>query len=161
MSKLIPVHGGHFAEIDDDDFGLVSRLKWHVMKGQNTIYAVTNVRREDGGYSTVPMHRMINKTPQGLHTDHIDGNGLNNRRANLRTATRTQNARNRAPNKGSVSAFKGVHWNKRKRRWIASIRVDKKSIFLGQHRDEASAAEAYACAALQYFGEFARTSKGK
>lgn len=160
MSKLIPVHGGYFAEIDDDDFGIVSPFKWHAMKGRNTVYAATNVRREGGGYSTVAMHRMINETPKGLHTDHIDGNGLNNQRANLRTATRTQNAHNRAPNKGSVSAFKGVHWNKRKRRWIASIRVKKKSIFLGQHKDEASAAAAYDRAATQYFGEFARTSKG-
>jgi hypothetical protein len=158
--KLIPLTQGRFAKVDDEDFERISALSWHVMKGRNTIYAGTNVRRPGGGYSSVGMHRMINETPPGFHTDHIDGDGLNNTRANLRTATRAQNGQNRSPNKGAVSPFKGVHWNRRKRRWVASIRVNKKSVFLGLHQSEESAAEAYARAAAQYFGEFARTESG-
>lgn len=158
--KLVSIHGGYFAQVDDEDFEWVSAIRWHIMRGRKTVYAATNVRREGGGYRTVAMHRMINRTPQGLHTDHIDGNGLNNTRANLRTATRTQNGQNRSPNNGAVSAFKGVHWNRRKGRWVASIRVNKKSVYLGMHRSEVEAAAAYSRAAEQYFGEFARINEG-
>jgi len=155
--KLVPVHGGYFAQVDDEDYERISALRWHIAKGQNTVYASTNVRR-DGGYSSVGMHRMVNETPAGLHTDHIDGNGLNNTRANLRTATRVQNARNRQPNKNAASNYKGVCWNKRKRRWVASIRVNKTAIFLGLFKEERDAAAAYERAASEHFGEFARLS---
>lgn len=158
--KLISVHGGHFAKVDDEDFDMLSQMRWHAMRGVSTVYAATNVKRENGRYGTVAMHRIVNKTPHGLDTDHIDGDGLNNIRANLRIATRTENGRNRAPNRGGTSAAKGVYWNKRKRRWIASIRVNKVLVFLGQHRSEDDAAAAYANAAKQYFGEFARTENG-
>jgi hypothetical protein len=158
--KSIPVAGGYFALVDDEDYEEMSKLRWHTAKGRKTIYASTNVKRETGGYSSVGMHRMINKTPAGFHTDHIDGDGLNNQRSNLRTASRTENARNRSPNTGCASQFKGVHWNKRKRRWVASIRVNKKSVFLGLHKSEQAAADAYSRAASQYFGEFARTQSG-
>lgn len=158
--KLIPVHGGHFTQVDDDDFEWLSSFTWHTMKGHNTIYAATNMKRDGGGYSTAVMHRMVNRTPRGLHTDHIDGDGLNNTKANLRTATRTENARNRAPNRTGTSKAKGVHWNKRKQRWVASIRVNKNLMFLGLHKSEQAAAAAYAEAAAHHFGEFARITKG-
>lgn len=158
--KAIDLPGGKQAIVDDEDYaGLLAR-SWHLQAGCGTFYAVTNMPRPGGGYSTVGMHRLINNTPPGMHTDHIDGDGLNNTRANLRTATRQQNMRNRKPNAASTSSLKGVYWRANRRRWLASIRVDGKLKLLGMFKDEAEAGRAYDAAAREHFGEFARTNGG-
>lgn len=131
------------------------------MKGVNTLYATTNMPRPGGGYSTVGMHAIINRTPKGFDTDHRDGDGLNNTRANLRTATRAENGRNRSKSRtGGTSRFKGVHWDKQKSRWRSSIRVNGRLFHVGLFFDEAEAAAAYDAAALEHFGEFAKPSQG-
>lgn len=154
--KYISVGHGLFATVDDEDYPAMSIITWHIQKGHKTYYAATNVPRGDGRYSTVGMHRMINNTPDGMHTDHRDGNGLNNTRLNLRTATRSQNAQNRSPNQGGTSPYKGVHWRKERSRWIAAIRIDGKLHRIGSFHDEQAAAMAYKERAAQEFGEFYR-----
>jgi hypothetical protein len=87
--------------------------------------------------------------------DHKDGNGLNNRRGNLRSCTRKQNAANRRLATNNKSGYKGVHWSKTRHKWVAQIGVDKKCINLGAFIDPWEAAQAYNTAALIEWGEFA------
>jgi AP2 domain/HNH endonuclease len=91
-----------------------------------------------------------------MHVDHINGNGLDNRRTNLRPATSAENARNRRSQRGSSSPYKGVSWIRSRRNWRANLRVGDRLIHLGSYTDPADAARAYDAAALKYFGEFAR-----
>ncbi len=101
------------------------------------------------------MHRVIMVPSAGLIVDHINQNGLDNRRANMRLCTQSENKRNRASRPGSSSQFLGVSRSKRSTKWLATIRVGGQHIHLGYHADEADAARAYDAAALEYFGQFA------
>jgi len=94
---------------------------------------------------------------QELSIDHVDGNGLNNQKANLRVASHAENCANRRINRNNTSGFKGV--SKNKERWQAYIRVAYRQIHLGYFDTPEEAAEAYDRAAIAYFGEFAKTNK--
>ena len=94
------------------------------------------------------MHRVINNTPEGFETDHRDGDGLNNRRANLRTATRAQNEWNTGMRKTNSSGFKGVHFHKPSGKWRACIRHNGTFRRLGQFRTAEDAAARYYAAAM-------------
>ena len=107
----------------------------------------------DGRNVTIRMHRLIASPAAGMVVDHIDGNGLNNTRANLRICRHIDNIRNQAKRPGS-SQFKGVH--RRKNRWGAMIYKDKALHFLGSFLNEIDAAKAYDVAAIEAFGAFAR-----
>ena len=154
----IPVSLGRFvALIDDEDFELVSQYKWRAYRGgdpgrNGTWYAQAHIK---GSSSSIIMHRMIMNAPKGIKVDHQDFNGLNNQKYNLRLATNQQNARNRQEGSGS-SRFKGVSLDKRHGTWKSYIAVDKKCIWLGQHKEEEDAARAYDAAARRLFGEFAK-----
>lgn len=101
------------------------------------------------------MHHEILAVADGLEVDHIDGDGLNNRRSNLREADDVQQGANKRNRKHS-SRFKGVSWDQRKKRWRASIRVAYKLKNLGRFAREEDAARAYDEAAITAFGRFAR-----
>lgn len=98
----------------------------------------------------------VNGTPPDGMLDHIDGNPSNNIFGNLRPATLTENNRNRAKLAGRTSEWKGVSWNKGKKRWCASLMKAGKHVFREYFRDEREAAEAYIFAALEHHGEFVR-----
>lgn len=102
------------------------------------------------------LHRLILSNNNGLNVDHINRNRLDNRRANLRTATDRQNAFNSKKRNvaTATSRYKGVHWDKTKRRWIASFWVGKKCTVIGRFTDEEAAARAYDAAIVDR-GEFA------
>ncbi len=101
------------------------------------------------------MHRAILNAPKGLLVDHIDGNGLNNRKSNLRLCTFAQNAHNSRPRRNSSSRYKGVCWHKVKKKWTVSIYKGGKRTYLGYYDDEIEAALAYDRKATELFGEFA------
>jgi hypothetical protein len=152
--KTIPlVNGRGEAVVDDADY---ERLVGYVWSRDRWGYARRNEKR-DGRWITILMHREILAVPAGHQTDHADGDTLNNRRSNLRVCTQSQNNANKRKCGGS-SRYKGVSWNARQRQWVATIMVNRRAIFLGLYADEEPAARAYDAAALQHFGEFARTN---
>lgn len=154
--KIIPITKGYSVTVDDEDFEFLSQWKWHAFPGASgKVYAARNsLPNFEGKRTHIFMHRVIANTPSDMDTDHRDGDGLNNRRKNLRTATRAQNMWNRAPNKCGTSRHKGVSWHKQHGKWIANIQVNKKRHFIGLFRDEDEAAKAYAERAAIEFGTF-------
>ncbi len=153
--KEIQLTLGKVALVDDEDVLLVSQFKWHAQKGRHTFYAVTDVRKEDGKWKAVKMHRLF--LPDSKQVDHRDGNGLNNQRFNMRPATRSQNAANsRKPASGVTSQYRGVSFHKSSKKFAAQIETKNKNKHLGLFISEVDAARAYDDAALQHFGEFAR-----
>jgi hypothetical protein len=102
------------------------------------------------------MHREIMNEPKGFMVDHKNNGSLDNRRANLRVATRSQNNQNVPKRKNTSSRFIGVCFNKEHKKWCAYISYEGKSIWLGYFGDEIDAAKTYDRAAMKYYGEFAR-----
>lgn len=137
-----------YAEIDDEDFDLISNYSWHMMKGYVVASVYLNKKRKN-----VYLHRIINNTPDGLETDHIDRDKLNNKKENLRTATRKENVIN--CNRKRKAKFRGTCFIQKRNKWIASIRVDGVVKYLGIFDNELIAANTYNINATKYHGEFA------
>ncbi len=148
--RFIPLTQGKFAIVDAGDYEWLSGRRWHIVASGNT-YAG---RKEHG--KTIYMHREIMKPPKGMLVDHIDGNGLNNRRANLRVCTNQQNMRNIRKKPGASSIYKGVYHDKRRDTWSAKICCGRKSTHIAVFATEIEAARAYDRKARELFGEFAR-----
>ena len=145
-------HGTHTVLIDEEDWEKISEYRWHLWSGptNNTIYArVSNMG--------TGMHRIILNAPKGTMIDHINGNGLDNRKENLRFCTKRENNANQKKNINNSSGYKGVAKasNYSYSKWRAYIRVDYKQIHLGNHNTPEEAARAYDVAAKKYFGEYA------
>ena len=155
--KTIPLSKGREAIVDDEDFDFLMQWKWHAYSSYKVWYARRFTLKSDsadGKQHPILMHRVVNKTPVGVKTDHKNGNGLDNRKTNLRNATHFENMRNRGTNRGATSDHKGVDWDSRQRKWRAQICVNNQKIFLGRFSDEADAASAYLAASAKHFGEF-------
>lgn len=145
--KNIPVSNGKFVIVDDEDYDFLMQWRWNLCR-----MGYARRRTKEG---TVLMHRVINKTPKGTLTDHIDGNKLNNMKSNLRNCNRSQNRSNAFKTKGEgESKYKGV--GRSKNGWKAYIKINKKQKHLGNFKTEEDAATAYNLAAFLNFGEFAR-----
>ncbi len=95
-------------------------------------------------------------TPEDKHTDHEDGNGLNNQKSNLRIVTNAQNHMNKKGNRNTSSKYKGVCWNKESNKWTSSITLNQKQTHLGYFTCEKKAAKAYDKKAKELFGEYSR-----
>lgn len=159
--KQIPLTQGRFALVDDSDYDFLMQWKWYARfdPTNNTWYAVRK-KSIDGRQTTLQMHRIIlGLTDSKIKCDHKNGEGLDNQRQNLRPCTNAQNCKNRKLNSNSATGFKGVHFNKRQKKYAALIIADKKRISLGYYRDAIDAAKAYNEAAKIHHGEFARLNK--
>lgn len=155
MTIEIKLFSGEMALIDDEDHPLILKFKkWYLNRSGKKRYANAYIPKVD--YSIILMHRLIMKAKDGEYIDHINGNGLDNRKKNLRFCTQAQNIINSRKRKGCTSKYKGVDYMKSRNKWRARIAVNKIRIKLGEFKNEADAAMAYDNAALKYYGKFAK-----
>lgn len=157
MVVEISLTQGKVALVDDADAELISQYKWCVMKSDRTYYA-KRAHRNNGKCITVLMHTVLTGCKK---VDHINGDGLDNRRENLRRATTRENNQNRRKRLNASSRFNGVYYSKKSRKFQAQIRVPAKEggqgkqIYLGLFEDEVQAAKAYDNEARKIHGEYA------
>lgn len=160
--KIIKLHCGLDVFVDDSDFEYLSKFSWYLVKTVPTDYhnrfRLHNYAYRPGMVNgkrrAVRMHREILGCAHGdgICVDHIDGNGLNNQKSNLRKCSNAENSSYRLGNGcKKQSRYKGVGWHKYNRLFRAYI----KSETIGYFDDEVSAAKAYNKRAVELFGEFA------
>jgi hypothetical protein len=152
--KEISLTQGKVAMVDAADFEWLSQWKWQAVSPSGHWYAVRNQRDDAGKRRYISMHRFILNAPDGMEVDHIDANGLDNRRQNLRVATVAENRRNRRRARNNRSGFNGVAWAKHERKWRATVRVNGKQIHVGYYHDLIKAAVARDLATIEHYGEF-------
>lgn len=160
----IPINKNKFVLIDPQDFSLITHKKeinpyqkrsvyiWRIKVVRGKEYAIASMKINER-WIEIKMHRFIlGVTDRNLEVDHIDGNGLNNQRINLRVCTHQQNCFNKK-HSPSRSGFRGV--KQVGSRWMAYITIDGKQKYLGMFPTAPQAARAYNQSAIQIFGEFA------
>jgi len=151
--RLIRLGRGAYTKVDPEDYEWLNKYDWNLLKSQSNRYAV---RIADKKLIFIHMHREIMKPPKGMVVDHISRDGLDNRRANLRLATRKQNRYNSRPRlRRGTSKYKGVSWDKSKGKWRAILGFDCKTKYVGSFDNEIEAAKARDAAAKKYHGQFA------
>lgn len=150
--KLIGLSQNLSTQVDDEDYENLSLFKWSAHKSNNKIYAIRNAKINNKKV-TIRMHAQIMSSS---YIDHIDENGLNNQKSNLRKASKSQNGSNVGKRqKPCSSKFKGVSWSKQKNKWQVRICIQYKETNLGLFENEIDAAKAYDAKAKELFGEFA------
>lgn len=163
--KEVPLTKGYVALVDDSDYENLSRYSWGVVRngGRRLLYAVTDLPVLDGSLwrngkprrRKLFMHRML--LGEGSRVvDHKNGDGLDNRRCNLRPTGHAQNLQNRGRPSNNTSGFKGVYWCRQTSRWAVRVTANGKTTNLGRHKSKIAAAIEYNIAAVQFHGEFAK-----
>ena len=148
---------GETATVDAADRDLVEAAgPWYALRDPRATYVKADRRRLDGSRTGVLLHRLLLDPPDVMQIDHVNRDGLDNRRANLRVCTRSQNLANSPPRAGGSSQFKGVYWNKNATKWHARGHDGTgKGLHLGYFANEVDAARAYDVHAMATWGEFA------
>lgn len=157
--KKIKLSQEEFSLVDDEDFECLNKFKWSISRWSGLEYAVRRLHL--GTFNGVErgkmirMHRIIMSASDSDKIDHINGNGLDNRRCNLRVCTQSQNIKNQRKTRGT-SKYKGVHWHKPNKKWVVQIKLNGIGRYVGCFISEIQAAKAYNKAAKKLHGEFAR-----
>ena len=143
--------GKYVALVDDEDYDSLNQFRWNVHKDGNSLYATRNII-VDGNRRLKSMHGQI---MNGKWIDHIDHDGLNNQKSNLRFCSLSENLRNARKHNNCSSTYKGVNFHKLNKNWTARIQINGKQIYLGSFASEIDAAKAYNAKAIELFLEFA------
>lgn len=146
----IKLPGEYKTIVDKEDYEVLNNYKWKFSGDGMRRWASKN-----GKQFGILMHRVIMNCPDGKEIDHINRDPLDNRKINLRITNRQGNCWNTGPMLNKTSKYKGVHWNTKRKRWIAKIYKNKKSYQIGVYRDEIFAAGKYDERAKELFVEFA------
>lgn len=156
---------GYEAVIDAADIQLVEGFNWRALvdrrkdKSVRNVYAFRVHTVSRGVKKTVYMHRVIAGTPDGMDTDHIDGNGLNNIRLNLRAVTKAQNQHNQRPRSGNHAGLKGISYHRQTGKWRSQISAYGQRRYLGFFESVEDAAKAYEAAKHEMHGDFGWSSE--
>lgn len=150
----IPLTRGKSVIIDADDTKKVLQYKWVTLKAGTRFYAATL----DEHRVYLLMHRLLTNVSPDVQVIHLNDDGLDNRRINLRLASRSQKGANHNRSRNNTSGYKGVYWHQRAGKWAAHIKHNYKAIHLGLFVSKEEAATAYDTAALHYFSRFAKTN---
>jgi hypothetical protein len=141
---MIPLTRGEYAFVDAEDAKLVDGRNWHLVATKGKQYAATVTPTPTNRLAKTYMHRMVAYAAKGLEVDHINNNGLDNRRDNLRVLTQTKNKQNRSRQKNNVSGHSGVFWSDHHGKWVAEVQSLGKKLFIGAFNDVESASHAVA-----------------
>jgi hypothetical protein len=154
--KHIPLPNGMVCTVSDEDYEAVKDRKWYAHPNGHHYYVVRDRLKSEGpGAKAIFLHRVILNAPKHLHVDHVDGNGLNNCRENIRLCTCSQNQMNRGRQRNNTSGAKGVFASGTKALpWFAQLRFQNRQYYLGKFRTVAEASAAYEAKAKELFGEF-------
>jgi hypothetical protein len=152
--KKIKLTKGYETIVDDEDYEFLNRFSWYYAHG----YAVRTIYDSGKPYQ-LRMHRLLIEIPKGLDTDHINRNRLDNRKRNLRPATRSQNVSNNFVLKQNKSGYKGVSWKVKNNKWCVQIRVQNKVFHIGLFNDKKEAGLAYNEIARFFLGKYAYLNK--
>ena len=158
--KVIPLkHTKRYALVDNGDYARLTSSPYkawlYYRNKAGNEYARAKIKLPDKTWALVLMHRVIMKAQHGQEVDHHSRDGLDNRKDNLRLATRSQNNGNSAKTRG-MSKFKGVYWDESREKWHAQICLKSVVRGLGRFKTEKEAAQAYDAAAREQWGEYAR-----
>ncbi len=146
--KQIKLTQNKVAIVDDGDYELLAQWKWHANNQHGNWYAINPKMGR--------MHRFVMNNPIDLEVDHLNGDGLDNRRCNLRACTHSQNMMNQKAKTCQTSKYKGVWWQKDRKKWVSSIRLNQQKIYVGSFLDEGDAGRAYNKKARELYGGFAK-----
>lgn len=153
MQQVKLTNSSLYAVVDDEDYAQVVGLPWRAHVCTRTAYAVRSWR-EDGKTRSIYLHRQLLNVPPGMEVDHIDFNGLNNTRKNIRIVTPSFNRRRGRPRVSSITPLKGVWWSSRNKNWHAETRIRGVAKWdLGVYQSQWHAALAYNFATKTLLGE--------